>query len=172
MVHRRRFLKIYSLEFCDIWQNFSFYRILSNENFKIEVEQTNFVTHLIITVQLNYWLSKNPSVKIWSNKFQIVMIHYSKLWENLMSEFYVNCGKVKFWGCTQSFMLPWKLQKCQFLPVNQNLSSVHFSLAKFQLVTRNLSHAMIWQMTYNHKLPKLCSATLTLISKGSAYANQ
>ena len=54
MVHRRRFLKISSLEFCDIWQNFSFYRILSNENFKMEVEQTNFVTHLIITVQLNY----------------------------------------------------------------------------------------------------------------------
>ena len=54
MEHRRRFLKIYPLEFCDISQNFSFYRILSNENFKREVEQTNFVTHLIITVQLNY----------------------------------------------------------------------------------------------------------------------
>ena len=54
MVHKRRFLKIYSLEFCDIWLNFSFYRILSNESFKMEVEQTNFVTHLIITVQLNY----------------------------------------------------------------------------------------------------------------------
>ena len=51
MVHRRRFLKIYSLKFCDIWQNFCFYRILNNENFKMEVEQTNFVTHLIITVQ-------------------------------------------------------------------------------------------------------------------------
>ena len=58
-------------------------------------------------------------------------------------------------------MLPWKLRKCQFLPVNQNLSSVHFSLAKFQLVSSNLSLAMIWQMTLNHKLPKLCSATLT-----------
>ena len=58
-------------------------------------------------------------------------------------------------------MLPWKLQKRQFLPVNQNLSSVHFSLAKFQLVSSNLSLAMIWQMTYNHKLSKLCSATLT-----------
>ena len=57
-------------------------------------------------------------------------------------------------------MLPWKLRKCHDLPVNQNLSSVHFSLAKFQLVSRNLSLAMIWQMTYNHKLPKLCSATL------------
>ena len=79
MEHRRRFLKIYSLEFCDIWQNFSFHRILSNENFKMEVEQTNFVTHLIIIVQLNYWLSKNPSVKIWSNKSQMVMINYSKL---------------------------------------------------------------------------------------------
>ena len=54
MVHRRRFLKIYSLKFCDIWQNFSFYRILSNEKFKMEVEETNFVTHLIITLQLNY----------------------------------------------------------------------------------------------------------------------
>ena len=45
----------------------------------MEVEQTNFVTRLIITVQSYYWLSKNPSVKIWSNKFQMVMINYSKL---------------------------------------------------------------------------------------------
>ena len=57
-------------------------------------------------------------------------------------------------------MLPWKLWKRQILPVNQNLSSVYFSLAKFQLVSCNLSLAMIWQMTYTHKLPKLCSATL------------
>ena len=54
LVHRRRFLKIYSLKFCDIWQNFYFYCILNNENFKTEVEQTNFVSHLIITVQLYY----------------------------------------------------------------------------------------------------------------------
>ena len=46
--------QIYSLKFCDIWQNFYFYCILNNENFKMEVEQTNFVTHLIITVQLYY----------------------------------------------------------------------------------------------------------------------
>ena len=85
MVHRRRFLKIYSLEFRDIRQNFSFYRILSNynENFKMDVEQTNCVTHLLITVQLNYSLSKHPSVKIWSNKFQMVMINYSKLCASL-----------------------------------------------------------------------------------------
>ena len=57
-------------------------------------------------------------------------------------------------------MLPWKLRKRQFLSVNQNLLSVHFSLAKFQLVSSNLSLAMIWQVTYNQKLPKLCSATL------------
>ena len=38
-VHRRLFLNIYSLEFCDIWHNFSFYRILSNDNFKMEVKQ-------------------------------------------------------------------------------------------------------------------------------------
>ena len=50
MVHRRRFLKIYSLNFCDIWHSFYFYCVLNNENFKMEVEQTNFVTHLIITV--------------------------------------------------------------------------------------------------------------------------
>ena len=57
-------------------------------------------------------------------------------------------------------MLPWKLRKRQILPVNQNLSSVYFSPAKFQLVSCNFSLAMIWQMTYTHKLPKLCSATL------------
>ena len=79
MEHRRRFLKIYSLEFCELCQNFSFHSISTNENFKMEVEQTNFVTHLIIIVQLNYCLSKNPSVKIWSNKSQMVTINYSKL---------------------------------------------------------------------------------------------
>ena len=66
----------------------------------MEVEQTNFVTHLIITIQLYYWLSKSPSVKICLNKFQMVMISYSKLctslYENLKSEFYVNWTKVKF----------------------------------------------------------------------------
>ena len=54
MVHKRRFLKISSLKFCDIWQKFYFCRILNNENFKMEFEHTNFVTHLIITVQLYY----------------------------------------------------------------------------------------------------------------------
>ena len=68
MEHRRRFLKIYLLKFCDIWQNFYFYRILNNETFKMDLEQTIFETHSIITVQLYYWLSKNLSVKIWSNK--------------------------------------------------------------------------------------------------------
>ena len=56
-------------------------------------------------------------------------------------------------------MLPWKLRKLEILPVNQNRSSVYFSLARFQLVSCNLSLAMIWQMTYTHKMPKLCSAT-------------
>ena len=45
----------------------------------MEVEKTKFVTHLIITVQSHYLLSKNPYVKIWSNKFQMIMINYSKL---------------------------------------------------------------------------------------------
>ena len=82
-VHRRRFLKIYSLKFCDIWQNSYFYRILNNENFKMEFEQRIFVTHLIITVHLYYRLSENPSVKIWSKKFQMVTINYSKLCASL-----------------------------------------------------------------------------------------
>ena len=42
---RGRFLKIYSPKFCDIWQNFDFYCILNNENFKMKVEQMNFVRH-------------------------------------------------------------------------------------------------------------------------------
>ena len=46
-------------------------------------------------------------------------------------------------------MLPWKLRKRHILPVIQNFSLVYFSLA------------IIWQMTYTHKLQKLCSATLT-----------
>ena len=71
VVHRRQFFKICSLKFCDTWQNFYFYRSFNNKNFKMEVQQTNFATHLIITV--------HSSVKIWSNKFQIVMINYSKL---------------------------------------------------------------------------------------------
>ena len=54
MAHRRRFLKIYSVKFCDIWQSFYFYSMLNNENFKMEVEQTNFVTYLIITVPVYY----------------------------------------------------------------------------------------------------------------------
>ena len=59
MVHRRQFLKIYSLKFCDIWQNFYFYRTFNNKSFKMEVEHMKFVTHLIITVQSYYCLSKN-----------------------------------------------------------------------------------------------------------------
>ena len=68
----------------------------------MEVEQANFGTHFIISVQLYYfiWLSKNLSVKIWSNDFQMVMINHSKLYaslqENLMSQFSVNWTKVKF----------------------------------------------------------------------------
>ena len=54
LVQRRPFLNICSFKFCDIWQNFYFYLILNNETFKMEVEQANFVTHLIITVQLYY----------------------------------------------------------------------------------------------------------------------
>ena len=49
----------------------------------MDVEQTNFVTQLKITVQLYHELLKNLSVKIWSNMFQMVMINYSKLCASL-----------------------------------------------------------------------------------------
>ena len=49
----------------------------------MEVEQTNFATHLINIVQLFYRLSKIQSVKIWSNKFQMVIISYCKLCASL-----------------------------------------------------------------------------------------
>ena len=52
MVHRRRFLKIYSLKFCDICQSFYFYRILKNETFKMEIKPTNFVANLIVTIMV------------------------------------------------------------------------------------------------------------------------
>ena len=42
------------IKFCDIWQNFYFYGILDNDNFKMAVKQTYFVTQLIITEQLYY----------------------------------------------------------------------------------------------------------------------
>ena len=58
--------------------------------------------------------------------------------------------------------------KHQILPVNQNLSSVYFSLSKFQLVSCYLSLAMTGQMTHTHKLPELCSATLTSALKRTA----
>ena len=56
---------------------------------------------------------------------------------------------------------------------HQTLLSVYFSLVKFQFASCNLSLAMIWQMIYTHKLPKLCSATLRspefgIPDKGSA----
>ena len=54
MEHRRRFLKIYALTFCDIWQSFYFYCILNNEDFKMEFEKSKFVIHLMIAVPLYY----------------------------------------------------------------------------------------------------------------------
>ena len=49
----------------------------------------------------------------------------------------------------------------RYLP-GSNLHRVYFSLAMFQLVSCSLSLAISWQNTYAHKLPKLCSVTLTI----------
>ena len=52
-------------------------------------------------------------------------------------------------------------RKTSHFTCQQNLSSVFFSRAKFQLLSCNFSLAMIWQITYTHKLPKPCSGTLS-----------
>ena len=54
--------------------------------------------------------------------------------------------------------------KTSFLPVNQNLSSMNFSLAKFQLVSCNFSLAMIWQITYSQTAKTVFSHLKVLIS--------
>ena len=86
MVHIRRFLKIYSLKFCDIWLEFYLYRILNNENFKMKVEQTNFVTHLIIKIleetlnaelgEVNKWTLSNFLFINKRNCYQPYSDHY------------------------------------------------------------------------------------------------
>ena len=68
-------------------------------------------------------------------------------------------------------MLLWKLRKCQISPFNQNLSSVYFSYAKFQLVSCDPSLAIIWQMTYTHKLPKLFSHLKASVKQAAKTCN-
>ena len=71
MVQRQRFLKIYSLKFYDIWQNFCFYRFLNDENFKMEVEQATFVTHLIITNENMICVARKTQKKIMSSRWNL-----------------------------------------------------------------------------------------------------
>ena len=52
---------------------------LNDENFKGEVEQTNFCDTFSNYSTIILLTTKTPPVKIWSNKFQMVMINYSKL---------------------------------------------------------------------------------------------
>ena len=90
MVHGRQFLKICS-DMKILWYSAELlltrYIIFenNNENFKMEVEKTNFVTRDNYSTKLLYYLlARNPSVKIWSNKFQmVIMINYSKLCASL-----------------------------------------------------------------------------------------
>ena len=70
MVHRKRFLKIYSLKYCDSWQNFYFYRFLNDENFKMEVEKTIFVTHLIIINEM-ICVERKTQKKILSSRWDL-----------------------------------------------------------------------------------------------------
>ena len=60
---------------------FTFIVFLNDENFKGEVEQTNFCD--TFSNYSTIMTTKNPPVKIWSNKFQMVMINYSKLCASL-----------------------------------------------------------------------------------------
>ena len=159
MVQRRRFLKMYSLKFCNIWQNFYFYRILNNENLKMEVEQTNFVTHLIITVhvQLYYWLSKNPSVKNWSNKFQMVMINYSKL----CASFLCKLSKSEILRLYSMVHVAMETKRTShFTCQSKSFISIYFTGQVSACELQPLSCHFLANDMYTHKLPKLCSATL------------
>ena len=80
MVHRRQFLKICSLKFCDIWQNFYFYRTFNNKNFKMEVQQTNFVTHFFVFFVLFCFISHIQTITIHYiyNSLQVTVIVYKK----------------------------------------------------------------------------------------------
>ena len=72
-----------------------------------------------------------------------------------MSEFYVTEQK-------RNFKVVFNRSCCHgnYKNVKFYLSIKIFHQYIFQLVSGNLSLAIIWQMTYTHKLPKLCSATL------------
>ena len=116
-----------------------------------------------VSITARYFYRKKKERKQDQKNFQAVHFAASYLPGNFIKILVIALLKgiqVAEHSCIQSFMLPWKLRKNQILPVTQNLSSVYFSLAKFQLVSCNLSLAMIWQMKYTHKLPKLCPATL------------
>ena len=115
MVHRRQFLKIYTLKFCDIWQNFYFYRILNNENFKMVVEQMIFVTHFIITVQLYYYLKTSllkfgPMSFKWLRLIIVRCVQVYKTGQKCNFRVVVNrpcchgnCKNVKFYPSTKNF---------------------------------------------------------------------
>ena len=49
----------------------------------MKVEQTNFCDTFSNYSTIILLTTKNPPVKIWSNKFQMVMINYSKLCASL-----------------------------------------------------------------------------------------
>ena len=71
--------------------------MLLGGNFKLLFVCTSILNHPLLYLYLHHL---KVASKIWSNKFEIVMINYSKLCaslqENLMSEFCVNGAKVKF----------------------------------------------------------------------------
>ena len=121
----------------------------------MEVEQTNFVTHLTITEQLYYWLSKNPSVKILSNKFPVVIINYRR-----KSNERILCKLSKNEILTLYSIAHVAMETTSNFTCRSKYFVSIFFTCQVQLMSCNLSLAMIWQMTYTHKLPKLCSASL------------
>ena len=138
-------------------------RVLFQAGLSLTVGSRSYPSAVISEYNCQVLLQKKKERKQDQKNFQAVHFAASYLPGNFIKILVIALLKgvqVAEHSCIQSFMLPWKLRKNQILPVTQNLSSVYFSLAKFQLVSCNLSLAMIWQMKYTHKLPKLCSATL------------
>ena len=98
-------------------------------------EQTIFVTHLIITVQLYYYL-KTRLLKFG----QIVCKFIGKSNERI----FCKLNKSEILRLYSIVGVAMETTKTSNFTGQSKFSSVYFSLAKFQLVSYNLSLVMIW----------------------------
>ena len=94
----------------------------------------------------------------------VMIINYNKLcaslWENLMSEFYVNLAKVKFLRLYSIVHVAMESTKmANFTCQSKSFISKFFTCQVSACELQSFS-CLDLAMAYTHKLPKLCSATL------------